>query len=104
MTSFGELFTTFRLRAGFSSLSQLADAFAERGYFYEISTFCRWQKGKRIPTKRALLLQLLALFIERKAIRSIEEANVFLESAEQGYLTKKEQEHFLKINPHISQN
>ena len=64
MTAFGKLLLTFRLRSGFKNLSQLADAFAEKGYIYEISTFCRWQKGKRIPTKRKILLVILEVFDE----------------------------------------
>jgi hypothetical protein len=88
---FGVLFKKYRLRAEFDSLSSFANALAEKGYFYELSLFCHWQKGRRIPTKRIILITLISLFIERDAILSSEEANDFLESAGHGYLTQKEQ-------------
>ena len=92
MNNFAELFKKFRHRAEFDSLTDFANAFAEKGYFYELSTFCRWQKGKRIPTKRDILFVLTELFIERGAITTIHEANEFLESAGHGYFTSKELE------------
>lgn len=91
MNTFGELFKKYRLRAEFVSLTSFADALAEKGYVYDLSIFSHWQKGKRIPTRRAILVTLIALFIERGVICSLQEANAFLESAEHGYLTKKEQ-------------
>lgn len=90
MKTFGELFTKYRLRAEFASLSAFADALAEKGHFYELSIFCHWQKGRRIPSKRAVALALIALFVERGAILTLQEANEFLESAEHGYLTDRE--------------
>jgi len=90
--NFGELFKRYRLRAEFTSLSDFANVFAEKGYFYELSTYCRWQKGRRIPTKRDILFSLTALFIEHGAITAIHEANDFLESSGHGYFTKKELE------------
>ena len=91
---FGGLFKLYRLRSNFVNLSDFADAFALKGYCYEISIFSHWQQGRRVPTKRIVLLALLTLFIERKAIRSLSEANQFLESAGHGYLTQTEQEKF----------
>jgi hypothetical protein len=91
MKTFGELFTKYRLRAEFVSLTTFADALAQKGYFYEISLFCHWQKGRRIPTKRAIVLALIAVFIDRRAIHTLQEANEFLESAGHGYLTDAEQ-------------
>jgi len=91
---FGALFKKYRLKAEFDSLSEFADALAQKGYFYELSLFCHWQKGRRIPTKRSIVITLLSLFIERGAIESLQEANDFLESAGHGYLTQKEQEQF----------
>ena len=92
MSNFGELFKKYRLRAEFDSLSDFANAFSEKGYFYELSTFCRWQRGKRIPTKRDILFELTLLFVEKGAITAIHEANEFLESAGHGYFTTKELE------------
>lgn len=81
----------YRLKAEFVSLTTFADALAVKGYFYELSIFCHWQKGRRIPTKRTILIALISLFIERGAISALQEANEFLESAGHGYLTDTEQ-------------
>lgn len=97
MKNFGELFKHYRLRGEFTSLSSFADAFAEKGYFYELSIFCHWQRTRRIPTKRIILITLIELFIERGAIQSLREANEFLESADHGYLTEREQKRLFNI-------
>lgn len=91
MNNFGELFKRYRLRGEFASLGSLANALAEKGYVYETSIFSHWQSGKRVPSRRAVILLLVIIFAERGAIRTIQEANEFLESAEHGYLTQKEQ-------------
>ena len=96
MKDFAELFKRYRLKAEFASLSSLADAFAEKGYFYDLSIISRWQKGEKIPSKRIVLVTLIGLFIERGSIVSIAQANEFLESAGHGYLTTKEQLFVLK--------
>jgi tetratricopeptide (TPR) repeat protein len=90
--SFSELFKKYRLRAEFEKLSELGNALSDKGLRYENSLFSHWQKGNRIPTNRNLLLQLIEIFIERGAMTSLQEANEFLESAHQGYLTQKELE------------
>jgi hypothetical protein len=96
MKNFGELFKKYRLRAEFESLTSFADALSEKGHFYELSIFCHWQKGRRIPTKRTVLITLITLFIERGAIQTVTAANEFLESADHGYLTNREQEQLFK--------
>lgn len=97
MKTFGQLFKMYRLRAEFASLSELADAFAQKGYCYEPSIFSHWQKGKRVPGKRAILLAIIELFIEKGAISTLEKANEFLESAGHGYLTRNEQMRFTSL-------
>ena len=96
MKTFSELFRRYRLKVEFEKLTDLADAFAQKGYAYEASIFSHWQKGKRIPNKRIILLTLIALFLERGAIRLLSEANEFLESAGHGYLTEREQSALFK--------
>lgn len=90
MNTFAKLFKKYRLRAEFETISSFSDALAEKGYFYEESIFSHWQKGTRVPNNRDLLLNLIKIFIERDAIRNVNEANALLESAQQGYLTEKE--------------
>lgn len=96
--NFAALFKRYRLLAQFVSIPELADALAEKGYIFEVSIYYHWQKGRRIPTKRRLLICLLVIFIERLAIVSLSQANELLESAGQGYLTKNE----LHTNPQFS--
>ena len=92
MTEFARLFKKYRLRAEFETFSSFGDALAEKGYYYEESIFSHWQKGKRTPTNRQLVLKIIEIFSERESIRTIEEANEFLASVGLGYLTDKERE------------
>src|SRR5258708_10184968 len=88
--SFALLFKKYRLRAEFETISAFGDALAEKGYHYEDSIFSHWQKGTRTPSNRPLILKILEIFIERRGISAIVEANELLESLDQGFLTEKE--------------
>jgi len=96
--TFSELFKKYRLRSEFEKLSDLGNALAEKGLYYEDSIFSHWQKGTRVPTNRNLLLILLNIFIEKKAITSLDEVNEFFDSVNHGYLTHEE----IKKLPDIS--
>lgn len=85
------LFKRLRLKAEFSTLSELGSALAEKGLIYEDSIFSHWQKGTRFPHRGALLC-LIQIFTEKQSLNSIHEANQFLETAGEGYLTKDELE------------
>ncbi|MDE2588321.1 MAG: hypothetical protein KGL95_01475, partial [Patescibacteria group bacterium] len=98
--SFAELFKKYRLKSEFDTLSDFGNALAEKGYIYEDSIFSHWQKGTRIPTSRELLLTLLCVFSQKGAIHTVDEANNFLESVRQGYLTEEEK----KKIPQFSSN
>jgi len=87
---FKTLFKKYRLKAEFSTLSQLGLALAEKGFIYEDSIFSHWQSGTRIPQNRIVLLKLLEIFVDKKAITTLNQANEFLSSAKQGYLSEKE--------------
>ncbi|MBI5123603.1 hypothetical protein HZA75_07130 [Candidatus Roizmanbacteria bacterium] len=90
MKRFADLFKKYRLRAEFETFSEFGNALAEKGYFYDESIFSHWQKGSRIPSNRNLVLKIIEIFIERKAIVSLNEANEFISSTGQGYLTAEE--------------
>lgn len=94
--SFAEFFKTFRLKSGFSSLSEFGKALTEEGFMFEDSIFSRWQKGNRIPKDRNLLLALIQIFIKRGSITSIKEVDIFLDAAGQGYLTESEMQKITK--------
>ena len=89
-TTFGELFKKYRLKSEFSTLSQFGNALAQEGFIYEDSIYSHWQKNVRVPKDRKLLLTLIKIFIERGGMAAIKDANHFLESAGQGYLTSEE--------------
>ena len=88
--TFGELFKKYRLRSEFSSLSQFGNALAQKGFVYEDSIYSHWQKNVRVPKDRKLLLALIEIFIEKGGMMSIKDANDFIYSAGQGYLTTDE--------------
>lgn len=90
--SFAQLFKKYRLKSEMATLSDLGDSLAEKGFLYEDSIFSHWQKGTRIPQNRALLLELIEIFIEKNAITFLDQANEFLSSAHQGYLSEEELE------------
>lgn len=102
-STFGELFKKYRLRSEFSTLSQFGNALAQEGYIYEDSIYSHWQKNVRVPKDRKLLLALIKIFIEKGGLTSTVEANTFLNSAGQGYLTKDELEAVTK-NAHFIGN
>jgi putative hydrolase of HD superfamily len=90
MSSFGILFRKFRLRAEFFTLSEFGESLSAEGFVYDDSVFSQWQKDKRIPKDRKLLLTIIKLFISRNGIASVKEANILLAAAGQGYLTESE--------------
>lgn len=90
MKSFAELFRKYKLRAEFETCSEFGNALAQKGYFYDESIFSHWQKGKRTPSNRQLILSILTIFIEKNAISKKEEANEFIAATGLGYLTTQE--------------
>src|SRR3989338_11385799 len=88
--SFATLFKKYRLRSEIETLSEFGDLLAQEGIVYETSLFTRWQKGERVPRDRRILIKIITIFIKQGGIQTIEEANNFIESAGQGYLTKDE--------------
>lgn len=90
MKSFAQLFKRYRLRAEFATFASFGDALSEKGYFYEESIFSHWQKGTRIPNNRELVITIIKIFVERKALNTITEANELLASVGLGYVTDKE--------------
>jgi len=89
-STFGELFKKYRLKSEFSTLSQFGDALAQKGFIYEDSIYSHWQKNIRVPKNRKLLLAIIQIFTERNGVQTVNDANGFLNSAGQGYLTNEE--------------
>lgn len=87
---FGILFKKYRLHSEFESLAELSDELLQWNVVYDQSIFSRWQRGERIPTDRKILLTLINVFIERGGMTTLQDANTFLDSAGQGYLTNEE--------------
>lgn len=87
--SFADQFKKYRLKSELATLTDLGNALAEKGSVYEDSIFSHWQNGSRLPN-RVILLTLINIFAERGAITTEDQANKFLISANQGYLSEKE--------------
>lgn len=101
---FPVLFKKYRLKAELATLSSFGMALAEKGLIYEDSIFSHWQKGTRIPQNRIVLIKLIEIFIEKKAITTLPQANEFLSSARQGYLSEEELENIpIKLHNPIFQ-
>jgi hypothetical protein len=96
--SFADLFKKFRLRSELSSLVKFGDCLADEGYVLDNSTFSHWQNGNRVPTKRKLILAVIGVFVKREGISSLREANRFMESTGQGFLTDNERNELFKSN------
>src|SRR5690348_349637 len=90
-SDFPKLFRLLRLQAGIGTLAELNKELSLQGIYYDDSILSHWQRGRRLPTSRRVLLALLYIFIKQGIGLSISDANDFLESAGQGYLTKSEQ-------------
>lgn len=88
--TFASLFKKYRLRSEIETLSQFGDLLAQEGLVYETSLFSRWQKGERVPHDRGTLLTVVKIFVHKKGINSITEANEFMIGAGQGNLTETE--------------
>lgn len=88
--SFSRLFKRYRLRSGFATLSEFGNTLADEGLIFENSLFSHWQNGTRVPKDRNTILTLIKLLIKNGGINKLNEANNFLESAGQGYLTNNE--------------
>lgn len=101
-TTFGEQFKKYRLRSEFSTLAQFGNILAQEGFVYEDSIYSHWQKNIRVPKDRKLLLTLIKIFIQKGGITTTRQANSFLESAGQGYLSPEEIE-LVSKDPHFHQ-
>lgn len=102
--TFGELFRTYRLRAGIETLAMFANLMAEKGLVYENSLFSRWQRNERIPRERKIIIAALQIFAARGGITCAQEANEFLQSVDQRELTADELEQISRTSNsfHIS--
>lgn len=88
--TFAALFKKYRLRSEIETLSQFGDLLAQEGLVYENSLFTHWQKGDRIPKDRKILIVMINIFVRRKGIWNIEEANLLLSSIGQRDLNAEE--------------
>src|SRR3989344_3444050 len=90
--SFAALFKKYRLRSEIETLSEFGDLLAQEGIVYETSLFTRWQNGERKPNSRKTVIAMIRLFAKRGAVKTIEDANLVLESLEKRNLYDNEVE------------
>ena len=87
---FASLFKKYRLRSGFSTLKELADYLSQEGLIYDDSLLSRWQNGTRTPKDRTVILKLIEVFVKKGGIKKVEEADEWLNSADQRSLNNEE--------------
>ncbi len=90
LESFAYYFKRYRFKANISTLRQFADLMAAEGLYYDVSNYTRWQNGERIPNDRKILLGMIRVFIDKNAISTVEDCNIFLHAAKQLPLKKGE--------------
>ena len=97
---FARLFKKYRLRSEIETLTELGDILAMEGIVYDDSLYTKWQQGTRTPHDRRILCSILTVFLNRSGVRTLQEANAFLESAGQGFLTDQE----ISELPHLNKS
>jgi len=97
---FARLFKKYRLRSEIETLTELGDILAMEGIVYDDSLYTKWQQGTRTPHDRRILCSILTVFLNRSGVRTLQEANTFLESAGQGFLTDRE----ISELPHLNKS
>lgn len=90
LDSFAYYFKKYRYKANISTLKQFGDLMAAEGMYYDPSNYTRWQSGERVPNDRKVLLAMLRVFIQRNAIRTIDECNLLFSSSGQKNLSNDE--------------
>ena len=92
----GDMFRQFRLRAGYASQTELADALSHLelalGIVQVLSTsqISRWENGQRSPSRREQHLALIEGLVQLGGIRTPDEANTWLGAGNRGMLTEEE--------------
>jgi hypothetical protein len=92
----GEKFKAFRLRAGFASQNELADALSHliltsgNNLILSVSQISRWENGQRCPFRREQHLTLIEGLVRLGGIQTPEEAHAWLQAGNQGGLSAEE--------------
>lgn len=97
--NFGFLFKKYRLASGFATMREFGEELAARGFVFEDSLFSHWQKNRRIPKEKKLLLAIIKIFIEKEGINSTQKINEFLAAAGWGYITPEENNYLMGKKP-----
>jgi hypothetical protein len=74
---FAQLFNQYRLKSGFSTLSDFGKELAEEGFYFEDSTFSRWKHGSRIPKQPEVLSAIVRIFVRHHGIETSSEVQQF---------------------------
>jgi energy-coupling factor transporter ATP-binding protein EcfA2 len=90
LNDFTTLFNEYRLKSQIETSSQFGEQLAEVGYAFEDSIFSKWKRGTRVPKNRDLLKAIITVFVKKRAITSLEQANELLRVLNHRDLTKEE--------------
>lgn len=92
----GQLFKQFRLRAGYASQTDLAEALSHLELasgavlLFSTSQISRWENGQRSPARREQHLALIEALVRLGGIQTQDEANAWLAAGSMGMLTEEE--------------
>ncbi|MBX3001203.1 MAG: tetratricopeptide repeat protein [Caldilineaceae bacterium] len=92
----GEQLKAYRLRAGYASQTELADALSHleltsgETLILSTSQLSRWENGQRCPTRRAQHLDLIEGLARLGGIATPAEADAWLQAGQQGLLSADE--------------
>lgn len=92
----GEQLKAYRLRAGYASQTELADALSHleltsgENLILSTSQLSRWENGQRCPTRRAQHLDLIEGLARLGGIATPAEADAWLQAGQQGLLSADE--------------
>lgn len=92
----GETFKQFRLRAGYASQGELADALShlemtsDATLVLSASQISRWESGQRCPSRREQHLALIEGLVKLGCISTPQEADTWLQAGSRGVLSGDE--------------
>lgn len=90
-TQFGLELKRMRLQSSLFTLQALSEEIHKTaGLSIDPSLLSHWQRGARIPKDRHTVLVLIKIFVNRQAIRNVEQGHAFCSLANMGHLTEVE--------------
>ena len=87
-TTFAHILKSYRVKCGYKTASSFLHELAEFGLSCESSTYHRWERGVRTPSREDVMILLKAIC--KNLSITIDEANQFCDMSNHGFLTERE--------------